>query len=57
MMPDLNQTVRQSIQSKLDAAKAEVAELEKQLASLHPDFLDKAIGAAIADFHKLIGWV
>jgi hypothetical protein len=46
-------TIRQALQEKLDTARADVAEIEKQLAQLPADFLDKIV----AEWHKLIGWL
>lgn len=50
-MTDTTFTIRQALQTKIEAAKAEIAEAEKHLAQLPGDFLDKAI----AEFHKLLG--
>lgn len=52
-MDDQNVTIRQALQAKIDAARADIAEAEKHLAQLPQDFLDK-VGA---EFRKFIGWL
>ncbi|HKS73505.1 MAG TPA: hypothetical protein VJQ82_09945 [Terriglobales bacterium] len=52
-MNDSTVTIRQALQAKIDAARADIAEAEKQLAQLPQDFLEKVVG----EFHKLIGWL
>lgn len=46
-------TIRQALETKIATAQADIAEAQKQLSQLPGDFLDKAI----AEFHKLIGWL